>query len=38
MTSLDHDDPNAAFSPVYLFIEAISLFMNAIKSSQTTTA
>ena len=37
MASLDLDDPNAAFSPVYLSTEAVSLAMNAIKSSTTTT-
>ena len=38
MGSLDPDDPNADFSPVYLSTEAISLAMNAIKSSHTTAA
>ena len=37
MASFDPDDPNAAFSPAYLSTEAISLSMNAIKSSHTTT-
>ena len=38
MVSLDLDDPNIAFSLAYLSTEAISLAMNAIKSSHRTTA
>lgn len=38
MTSLDPNDPNAAFSPAYLSTKAISLAMNAIQSSHTTPA
>ena len=37
MASLDPDDPNAAFSLAYLSTEAVSLAMNTIKSSHTTT-
>ena len=38
MASLDPDDPNATFCPTYLSTEAISLAINAIKSSHTTPA
>ena len=38
MASLDPDDPDADFSPAYLSTKAISLAMNAIRSSHTTTA
>ena len=38
MAIVDPDDPNATFSPTYLPTEAISLAMNAIKSSDTTPA
>ena len=37
MVSLNPDDPNTAFSPAHLSTEAVSLAMNAIKSSHTTT-
>ena len=36
MASLDPDDPDAIFSPSYLSLEAVTLAINAIRSSHTT--
>ena len=38
MSSLDLDEPNAAFSPAYLFTEEISLAMYTIRFFFTTAA